>query len=79
MRSVIILEIYVAGLIKQLQVRIWGGSEVKRAVHAGRYRDVEGVALLEGDSPIDKRLVGSDRNSQRICVRLERCQQAQKK
>ena len=63
MRSVVIFEINVAGLIKQLQIRIWGRREIKRTVHAGRYRDIEGVALLEGDSPINKRLVGSDRDS----------------
>jgi hypothetical protein len=73
MRSIVILVVHVARFIKQLQVRIWGGSEVKRAVHAGRYRNIERVALLKRDSPIDERLIGSDRNSQRICVRLKRC------
>ncbi len=79
MRPVVVLEINVSRLVQELQIRVRGGRKIKRTVHAGRYLDIEGVALLESHSPIDKRLVRSDRDSQRICVRLKGCQQAQKK
>ena len=79
MRPVIILIVHSHAFIQKLNKGIWGHSKIQRTINAGRYRDVEDVALLEGDSPIDKRLIRSDRDSQRICVRLKRCQQAQKK
>lgn len=63
MRPVIILVVHSHAFIQKLDKRIRGHSKIQRTINAGRYRDVEDVALLEGDSPIDKRLIRSDRDS----------------
>ena len=79
MRPIIILVVHIARLVQKLDIGVWRDSEIQRTINAGRYLHIEDVALLEGDSPIDERLIRSDRYSQRICVRLKRCQQAQEK
>ena len=79
MRPVIIEVVHSHAFIQKLDKGVWRHSKIQRTINAGRYLHIEDVALLEGDSPIDERLIRSDRYSQRICVRLKRCQQAQEK
>jgi len=68
-RAVVILVVDVAGFVEELQVRVGGLLEVERARDTRRDGYVEDIAFNECNCPVDKRLIWSDCDCDRLSLR----------